>query len=225
MVKQTKVLTKELLNDLYTTQRMSTLIIGKKYNLSAAAISYWLKKYGIKVRNNTQHIKGRHQTDEVKRKISESQLGEKANNWKGGRNIDKHGYIRVIISPDSPYISMAHKNKNRKRNRDITEHRFVMAKHLGRCLYPWEIVHHKNGIKTDNRIENLELMSHVIDHSPSMNYQRYIEQVKTEAYEKGKKDLLEALRKQADEDSYDGCYGCEMTIKGVHGRFVFIPDG
>jgi len=41
----------------------------------------------------------------------------------------------------------------------IAEHRYVMQQHLGRPLWPDESVHHLNGVRTDNRLENLELWS------------------------------------------------------------------
>jgi hypothetical protein len=62
--------------------------------------------------------------------------------------IDDQGYV-LIRAPDHP---RARRNSNR-----VPEHQLVMEQCLGRYLLPGENVHHKNGIKTDNRPQNLEL--------------------------------------------------------------------
>ena len=53
----------------------------------------------------------------------------------------------------------------------VKQHRLVMERHLGRQLLPDEDVHHVNGVKTDNRISNLEVVSHA-QHTRITNSER-----------------------------------------------------
>src|SRR5215216_5161000 len=69
--------------------------------------------------------------------------------WKGGISKHSEGY-RLIWMPDHPRAN--HQGY-------VPEHRLVMEQYLGRYLKPHEEVHHINGIKDDNRIENLQLVT------------------------------------------------------------------
>ena len=78
--------------------------------------------------------------------------GETNGQWRGGRFTRRGSYVMVWVSPDDFFRPMGDSNGY------IREHRLVMAHHLNRCLLRWEIVHHRNGIKDDNRLENLEVI-------------------------------------------------------------------
>jgi hypothetical protein len=67
--------------------------------------------------------------------------------YKGGRYVGRTGYVYI------------HTPAKRSPFQYTQEHRLVMERHLGRKLRRGEIVHHKNRIKSDNRIENLELLT------------------------------------------------------------------
>lgn len=85
--------------------------------------------------------KGSKQTAEHIRKRS----GENSSTWKGGRHIDKYGYVRISCK-------RMYKKDHRER-----EHRLIMETELGRRLLTSEIIHHIDGDKTNNELANLFL--------------------------------------------------------------------
>jgi len=93
--------------------------------------------------------------------------------YKGHKKITSDGYVSVSMKSlrgTSDYElaePMSYKNGNIKR---ILEHRLVMARKLVRPLNIGEIVHHKNGVKTDNTISNLELLTTTSHHKGHGDY-------------------------------------------------------
>lgn len=86
-------------------------------------------------------------------------------NLKKGRKLNKKGHV-LVMDKNHPNAEMCGY---------VLEHRKIMADHIGRPLNKDEVVHHKNGVKTDNRIENLELMTrgqHSILHNTGSKHSR-----------------------------------------------------
>jgi hypothetical protein len=105
-------------------------------------------------------------------KVLMSNPMEKHPMWKGGKHLRKDGYYEIVVSTNDPYRLMINKGDR------LLEHRYVMAKHLGRILTAREIVHHINGNKSDNRIENLELLPSQITHLSTIQAEREIRLLK-----------------------------------------------
>ena len=116
--------------------------------------------------------------------------------WNAGTGkgwVDKRGYRWVYVTENG-------------RRRAKREHRHIMEEHLGRRLAPEELVHHKNGDPSDNRIENLEIQGwseHTTEHHNGARHREYTRKTQSviaEYREKAKhlervnRDLLEALK-------------------------------
>ena len=118
---------------------------------------------------------GRVMSPETRAKISATRLlrkipGQKGQDnakWKGGRQIH-NGYV-LLLMPEHPRANI---------HGYVREHVLVMCNHLNRIIDANEIVHHINGIKDDNRIENLVILTraeHCKEHIDDMLRGRGIE--------------------------------------------------
>ena len=92
----------------------------------------------------TRYIRIRHESAPICRNCYATKIWAKSGpnhpRWAGGFTIDKNGY-RVLTTKDGA----------------VREHRLVIERQIGRKLMRCETVHHKNGIRDDNRPENLEV--------------------------------------------------------------------
>jgi len=125
--------------------------IGKANKISVKK-SWENKEY--RKRMSEAH-KGHKPSLETRKRMSLAQIqrvkkgencGSNHYNWKGGRH-KRAGYI-YIYQPHHPQNNSGY----------VLEHRLIMEKIVNRFLSISEIVHHKNGIRDDNRIENLQLL-------------------------------------------------------------------
>lgn len=86
---------------------------------------------------------------ECKAASQETKALDRFNSGQIGRHVKRNGYVWISI----PALA------NNGKKREMLEQRWVMSKHLGRNLFSEETVHHINGNRQDNSLDNLELFS------------------------------------------------------------------
>ena len=171
----------EYLRIAYVAQRKTMRQIADEVGCSAATILHRLRKLGIKTRKlhdypTTEkqrqawaHIgksgKGKFVSLETRQAISNARKGKRLRSdydFGGHEKQRKDGYVYVYI-PDHP---------NATKEGYVMKHRLVMEQNIGGYIPQGYVVHHKNGKRNDNEIENLELMK-FSEHAKYHNKKRH----------------------------------------------------
>jgi hypothetical protein len=178
-VKRRRLLSEEIKQDIVNRYKSGEKIvkIAERYGVANSAISMIAVRYGVQQRlPGRRHLSKQERIDisELYRaghlseniaskfniniesvRIISKKLGVPARpvgtTKRATSRLDENGYCWVPISRNDPFFPMAYSHGQ------VSEHRLVMARSLGRLLKQDETVHHINGIRDDNRIENLQL--------------------------------------------------------------------
>jgi hypothetical protein len=118
-------------------QGASTSALAAEYGIEAGTVASYLRAAGVEVRPPG------------------FRQGEEHHAWIGGRHVTPDGYVRLWIRDDDPLFCMAQEHS--AHGGYILEHRYVMAKKLGRPLAENETVHHKDTNRQNNEPNNLQL--------------------------------------------------------------------
>ena len=164
--------------------------IANRINTTPSTILYWLRKHNIETRRKVNDVPDDRYRNKKWLKeqyynlgINTKQIADTCNvtkttirnlmkrfdlpinhtflnkdahpNWKGGKTITTKGYIMI----------KNYKHPRGDKQNYIAEHILIMEKKLGRYLTPEERVHHINGIKNDNKIENLYTYNNTSKHN------------------------------------------------------------
>jgi len=151
----------------------SRLEIGRIFKVNQRVVMDRLIDNGIQIRNRKEA------------RSFDDQTGENSHNWKGGRRKNGDGYV-LIYKPEHPRAIS---------DNYVYEHHLVWEKENGKLLPNGWVIHHINGIKNDNRIENLAAM-------PKSEHSRILGIIKKRIVylEEENKKLKEKLKKYGKGD-------------------------